>query len=102
MTGVQTCALPIFFKSGKTVAEIAKERALTQNTIENHLANYIALGKLDVKQFLSNEKLERIVGYFKTAENKSFSDAKTFFGDEVSYGEMRIVLSHLESLSGNY
>jgi hypothetical protein len=86
------------FKSGKTVAEIAKERVLTQNTIENHLAYYVGLGELDIKQFLSEEKLKKIVAYFKTAENRSFSEAKTFFGDEVSYGEMRMVLSYLESL----
>ncbi|HSO86063.1 MAG TPA: helix-turn-helix domain-containing protein [Draconibacterium sp.] len=91
-----------FFKSGKTVAEIAKERALTLNTIENHLAHYVGLGKIDVKQFLNPEKLEKITAYFKTAENKSFSEAKTFFGDEVSYGEMRMGLSYLESLSVKY
>jgi len=88
------------FQSGKTVAEIAAERALTPNTIESHLAHYVGLGKLDVKQFLSEEKLKKILGYFNSAENKSFSEAKTYFGDEVSYGEMRMGLSHLESLSG--
>jgi hypothetical protein len=86
------------FKSGKSVAEIASVRALTTNTIENHLAYYVGLGELDVKQFLSDEKLEKIVTYFKKAENKSFSEAKVHFGDEVSYGEMRMVLSYLESL----
>lgn len=90
------------FKSGKSVAEIAKERALTQNTIENHLAHYVGLGKIDVKQFLNPEKLEKITAYFKTAENKSFSEAKIFFGDEVSYGEMRMALSYMESLSENF
>ncbi len=86
------------FKSGKSVAEIASVRALTTNTIENHLAYYVGLGELDVKQFLSDEKLEKIATYFKKAENKSFSEAKVHFGDEVSYGEMRMVLSYLESL----
>jgi len=90
------------FKSGKTTSEIAKERALTQNTIENHLAHYVGLGELDVNQFLSKEKLEKIVAYFKTAENKSFGEAKTFFGDEVTYGEMRMGLSYLESLSDKF
>jgi hypothetical protein len=86
------------FKSGKTIIEIAKVRALSQNTIESHLAHYVGLGQLDVNQFLNKEKLEKITAYFKTAENKSFSEAKTFFGDEVSYGEMRMALSYLESL----
>ena len=86
------------FKSGKTVAEIATERALTTNTIESHLAYYVGQGELDVKQFLSEEKLNKIVDYFNKAENKSFSEAKNHFGDEVSYGEMRMGLSYLESL----
>ncbi len=87
-----------FFKSGKTVAEIAVERTLTTNTIENHLAYYVGRGELDVKQFLSDEKLKKIVDYFKSVENKSFGEAKSHFGDEVSYGEMRMGLSYLESL----
>jgi hypothetical protein len=86
------------FKSGKTVDEIAKERGLTPTTIESHLAHYVGLGELDVKQFLNNEKLQKIVAYFKNTENKSFGEAKLFFGDEVSYGEMRMGLSYLESL----
>jgi len=90
------------FKSGKTVAEIAKERGLTQNTIESHLAHYVRLGELDVTQIIDSEKLNRIVAYFKKTENKSFGEAKTFFGDEVSYGEMRMGLSYLESLSENH
>ena len=86
------------FKSGKTVAEISLERGLTPTTIESHLAHYVGLGELDVKQFLNNEKLEKIVAYFKNTDNKSFGEAKLFFGDEVSYGEMRMGLSYLESL----
>jgi hypothetical protein len=86
------------FKSGKTIGEIAKERGLTPTTIESHLAHYVGLGELDVKQFLNDEKLEKIVAYFKNINNKSFGEAKLFFGDEVSYGEMRMALSYLESL----
>jgi ribonuclease D len=86
------------FKSGKTVDEIAAVRALTTNTIEHHLAYYVGLGELDVKQFISEEKLNKIVDYFKKAENKSFSEAKIHFGDEVSYGEMRMGLSYMESI----
>ena len=86
------------FQSGKTINEIAKERELTINTIESHLAQYIKLGELDIKQFLRPEKLDKITSYFKTAESKSFGEAKSKLGDEVSYGELRMVLSYLESL----
>lgn len=86
------------FKSGKTVAEVAQERGFASSTIESHLAHYVGLGELDVQQFLSEKKLKKIVDYFKSVENKGFGEAKNHFGDEVSYGEMRMGLSYLESL----
>jgi len=89
------------FQSGKTIVEIAKGRQLAVNTIESHLAHYVKLGELDVKQFLDEHKLKNIVAYFKKVESKSFGEAKTHFGDEVSYGELRMGLSFLESLEDN-
>lgn len=86
------------FKAGKTIAEIASERELTTSTIESHLAHYVKLGKLDVKQFLDEMKLKKITDYFKSTENKSFGEAKNVLGDEISYGELRMGLSYLESL----
>jgi len=85
------------FQSGKTVAEIAKERSLTSGTIEGHLAHFIKLGKLEVTRLMEKKKLEKITSYFEKAEDKSFGTAKTHFGDEVSYGELRLGLSYLES-----
>ena len=87
------------YNEGKTIEEIAEKRALTFNTIENHLAYYVKIGKLDVHRFLDEEKLNKIVNYFRKAEDKSFGAAKTYFQDEVSYGELRMGLSYLESLS---
>lgn len=87
------------FRKGKTIAEIATERALTINTIESHLAHYIKLGELGIHQFLSVEKLKKITDYFSGTENKSFGDAKASLGNEVSYGELRMGLSYLESLN---
>ncbi len=86
------------FKEGKTVEEIAAKRALTPGTIENHLAHFVRLGELDIKLFLDNDKLKKITDYFKSANNKSFGDAKVHFGDAISYGELRMGLSYLESL----
>ncbi len=86
------------FKSGKTIVEIAQERGFAASTIESHLAHYVGLGELDVKQFLNEEKLKKIVGYFKSVENKGFNEAKNHFGDAVSYSELRMGLSYLESL----
>ncbi|MCY1720407.1 helix-turn-helix domain-containing protein [Prolixibacteraceae bacterium Z1-6] len=86
------------FQSGKTMEEIAKERALSKNTIESHLAHFVKLGELEVTTFLEEAKLKKITAYFEKMENKSFGEAKAHFGDEVSYGELRMGLSYLESL----
>ncbi len=85
------------YKSGKTVEEIAKERALTSSTIENHLAHYVKLGEIKITGLIDEAKLKKITEYFKKTEDKSFGIAKTHFGDEVSYGELRMGLSYLES-----
>ncbi len=87
------------FKSGKTIEEIAKERGLAVSTIESHLAHFVRLGELDVKQILSEEKLGKIVAYFKSAESKSLGEAKISFGDEISYSELRLGLSYMESFA---
>ncbi len=86
------------FQGGKTIEEIAKERALTQNTIENHLAHYVKLGELEISRFLDDGKLRKITAYFEKAESKSFGEAKVHFGEEVSYGELRMALSYLEGI----
>ena len=86
------------FKSGKTVTEIAQERGFAASTIESHLAHYVGLGELDVKHFVKEEKLKKIVDYFNSVKNRGFNEAKSHFGDEVSYSELRMGLSYLESL----
>jgi uncharacterized protein YpbB len=87
------------YQSGKTVAEVAKERALTASTIENHLAHYVKLGELDINKLISKEKLKIITDYFEKTESKSFGEAKAALGDNISYGELRLGLSYLESLN---
>ncbi len=89
------------FQSGKSLEEIARVRALTENTIENHLAHYVKLGELEVTKLIDRQKLKKITDYFEKAENKSFVEAKAHFGADVSYGELRMALSYLESFEGN-
>ncbi len=89
------------YQAGKSLEEIASERALSPGTIESHLAHYVGLGKLDIKLFIAEEKLKKMLEYFESVENKSFGAAKARFGEAITYGELRMAMSYLESLNKN-
>ena len=78
------------YKSGKTIAEIAEIRQLVVGTIESHLAHFIANGELDIHTFLSDEKLKKLEAFKPASEANFVGEAKVHFGDEFSYGELRM------------
>lgn len=86
--------------SGKTVAEIAAIRKLKIGTIEEHLSFLVGTGQLDVNKAVSSDKIARISDYFKEAPDMRLGPAKAALGDDVSYGEIKCVLRHLEFISG--
>jgi len=85
------------FQAGKTTAEIAQVRGLVETTVASHLAHFVKLGELDVLQFLSQEKLDKIVAYFKSTNDRNLSAAREALGSDFSYGDLRMGLSYLES-----
>lgn len=84
------------FQSGKYPEEIAKERGFVETTILSHLAHFIKTGEIDVLQFLSKEKLDKILEYFNNSEDKNLSPAKEKLGENFSYGDLRMGLSYWE------
>ena len=85
------------FQSGKTIAEIAKERGFVETTIAGHLAHFVKTGELDVFQFMGKEKLNKIVDYFKNTKERNLTPAREALGDDFSYSDLRMGLSYLES-----
>jgi len=83
------------FASGKTIAEVAAARELSASTIEGHLAHFVLTGKLDVKDFVSPEKIQMISEYFLHSENAQFGPAKAVLGDDISYTDIRFVYNYL-------
>jgi len=83
------------FKQGKTIEEIASERSYAVSTIEGHLARFVVNGELDILELLSPEKFELVKSYFIETESTSLTEAKTVLGDDVSYGELRMVLGYM-------
>jgi len=84
------------FMSGKSIAEIASERNLAQTTIEGHLADFIRKGTLSIDRFLTTDTVARVREFFLSQESRELTPAKNHFGDEFSYGELRMVAACME------
>ncbi|MFZ4581292.1 MAG: helix-turn-helix domain-containing protein, partial [Paludibacter sp.] len=59
------------FKAGKTIHEIASERSLALSTVCSHLGRFIALGNLNINQFITKEKRENAMKLMETIEDGS-------------------------------
>ncbi len=83
------------WKTGKSITEIANERDFVVSTIENHLAHFVSTGEIAIEKLVDSEKVKQISELFLREKTESLSEAKAVLGDKVSYGELRLVLSHL-------
>jgi PIF1-like helicase/helix-turn-helix protein/HRDC domain-containing protein len=81
------------FKAGKTIAEIAKERNLTANTIEGHLAWFIGTGDIDVNDVISLPKQDLIKNAIKIHGPSSHKILIENLPKDISYGDIRMVLA---------
>ena len=86
------------YKEGKTVEDIAKERGLVVGTIESHLCTYVAMGELEVIDFLDSYKLNSILELSKTIKSEQASELKEKLGDEFTYSDIRFALAHLKTI----
>jgi hypothetical protein len=50
---------------------------------------------LDIAKVISAEKLTLISAFFIETGSTSLSEAKEILGDEVTYGELRMVMNHM-------
>lgn len=90
------------YKDGKRIEEIAKERGLTQQTIEGHLAHYVAIGEITVEELVSKEKILLTEPYVKDFKGGSITTIKEKLGNTVSFGEIRLVLASLAFKNGSF
>lgn len=84
-----------FFKSGKSVQDIAKTRNLTIGTITGHLAEFVVKGELNAEEILEKEKLLQAKKIVESAEYEGsvYSLLKEYFNP----GELKIILSWLRN-----
>ncbi len=84
-------------KSGMTLAEIAQERGFALSTIESHLCSFVESGELGIDLLLSAEMQETIAGAIAAAGEKSLKAIKEKLGEDVSYGQIKLLLAHTKS-----
>ncbi|MGX5817333.1 DNA helicase RecQ [Chitinophaga lutea] len=83
------------FLEGNAVPEIAALRNLSVSTIENHLADFVRKGELDVRELVPDEqRVSAILQTLESAGGYSIGPIKEKLGDSVSYGEIRAVMNY--------
>ncbi len=81
------------FKEGKSVQEIAQLRGMAKTTVEGHLSTFVAKGQLDVEEFVSVEKIKKIIAATKELDTFNLTPIKAALGDNYSYGEIRMAIA---------
>jgi hypothetical protein len=85
------------FKAGLSIKEISKERSLTAGTIENHLANYISSGDIDVLELIPLKRYKNIRNQVETAgQVKGLTALKEKVDGSITYMELKMVLMSME------
>ncbi len=84
------------FEKGRSLAQIAEDRGLVRSTIEGHMAHWVVKGKVAIDALVEADKRERIQKEFMRGQGASFNTVKQALGNEVSYGEIKLVRAHLD------
>lgn len=83
------------YRSGKSIKEIAAERELAATTVETHLSFYITTGELNVNDFVTADKQERIAVAANKYGKLSLKLLKDNLPEEISYMEIRMAVASL-------
>ncbi|HYX09103.1 MAG TPA: helix-turn-helix domain-containing protein [Bacteroidales bacterium] len=82
-----------YYKDGKTIEEIAKERQLAESTIEGHLSYYVARGEIPAVTFVDEYKIKPILEVSRKLETNKLGEIKNALGDEFTYSDLRFVMA---------
>jgi len=81
------------YQQGLSVAGIARERKLTAQTIETHLAHYIRQGHIGINELVSREKLVIIEPLLSNYTGGSINVIKEKAGNSIGYGEIKLAIA---------
>jgi hypothetical protein len=77
------------------VIEIAKQRGITTGTVENHLADFISNGQVNVFDFLSQRDIDEIQKAVIELYTTDLKPIKVKMGEALSYSQVKMGLSYL-------
>jgi ATP-dependent DNA helicase RecQ len=86
------------FDRGYSIDKIATTRGLSPMTIESHLAFYVQSGLLNITRLVEQPRVAVIQKAIESVGGHILTPIKEFLGDAYSFGEIRLVMAHLESL----
>ncbi len=87
------------FRAGTSIGDIASQRGFKPQTIESHLAGFIASGELEITSLLSRERYMAIEPVLLANPGEPLSILKQRLGDGFQYAEIRFALASLEAKS---
>ncbi len=82
------------YLEGKTPAEIALERDLTEETVIGHLLKFLNSGQVNIEDLIENQKLKEILQLIESYGDESLTLLKEKSGDRFSYTELRIARTY--------
>jgi hypothetical protein len=87
------------FQEGKTMDAIAAERNLSLNTIEGHIAFFVAGGEIEIDRLVTKERQLVIRETMKRLESRSSKTILENLPEGFSYGEIKMVLADEERIA---
>jgi len=86
-----------YFREGKSIGQIAKERNLVISTIEGHLARAIKQNLIQIDEVMQIEEVRKIAEFFpQNLDEVQLSTIKEKAPAEITYGKLRMVLAWLQ------
>jgi ATP-dependent exoDNAse (exonuclease V) alpha subunit/ribonuclease D len=86
-----------FFREGKSIEQIAKERNLVVSTIESHFAQAIRINIIQIEEIMPIDEARKISEYFpQDLSDVKLTPIKENAPPEITYGKLRMVLAWLQ------
>ena len=86
-------------RQGSSIHEIAEQRKMSPQTIANHLAQFVETGDLSVEDFVPRHKIELLKNLIDKHGYMSLKTIKENAGDDVTYSDIRFVISSIAAIN---